>query len=323
MIRHEFSDASTKEEDIHPSALYNREHILAERFVKNHPLPADAAIEPCPVSGLNRREILFEKWGVEYAFCPKTWSISMVAKPAEGVLNEYFHTSDLARYRATEEYQRTVSQTRKELWTNWLEWIENRLFRYLRKEAYSIIDIEPKNLGWVEMLSRANFVCDLSVSSPIPPIKESENINNADVVTLMDVLQRNFEPDTYLTKAYEKLKPGGVLLGVCRSGPGFDILTLRGESDSIFPYDHVTLPSPEGLELALQRCGFESLEVSTPGLFDADLVFKQKDRIPKDQYFQRYLAASLGERGANRLQAFLQANGLSSHLRFVARKPTH
>lgn len=321
MIRHEFSDASTKEENIHPSSLFNREHILAERFVKNAPKTEDAAISPCPVSGLNRREILFEKWGVEYAFCPKTWSISMATKPSLEVLNQYFRTSDLARYRATEDYQRIVSQTRKDLWANWLEWIENRLFRYLRKEAYSITDIQPKNLGWVEMLARANFVCDLSVSEPIPPIKETDAQGKTDVVTLMDVLQRNFEPDTYLNKAYETLKPGGILLGVCRSGPGFDILTLRGESDSIFPYDHVTLPSPEGLELALQRCGFKTLEVSTPGLFDADLVIKQKDRIPKDQYFQRYLAVSLGERGAQRLQSFLQANGLSSHLRFVAQKP--
>jgi hypothetical protein len=320
MIRYEFSNTTTREEDIHPNSIFEKEKILAEGFIRSKHHETDG-LDPCPISGIKRHEILFRKWGFDYALCQKTWTVALANKPVKEDLIEYFNNSQISTFRASEAYQRTVSETRGELWKGLIDWIEGRLFRYHRKDAYSILEIGTKNIGWIELLLKSSFVYHCSVEDPLPPVKDMPCESEVDLVTLLDVLQRHYDPLEPLKNAYEKLKPGGILMGTCRSGSGFDILTLRDASDSVFPFDHITLPSPMAMELLLQKAGYNVLEISTPGLFDAELVKKNKNDLPKDQYFQRYLSSNLDDTGMERLQLFLQANGLSSHLRFVAQKP--
>ncbi len=320
MLRYGSSNSQTKESDIHKDSLFTREKILAEEFVRSS-LQATDGIDECPFSGLKRHEILFSKWGVDYALCPQTWSVALTNRPSAEVVDQYFNASPLSNYRATNEYQRSVAEGRIELWEGLIEWVEGRLFRYLGNEAYSFLDIGPKNTRWVDKLGNAGFIYDLSIEEPLPPVSSKQCQSEVDVVGLFDVLQRFHEPMEILRKSYNRIKPGGLIVGTCRAGSGFDVLTLRGASDSIFPLDHISLPSPLGMELVIQKAGFDVLEVSTPGILDAELVKKMQDTIPRDQYFQRYLASQLNEVSQERLQQFLQANGLSSHLRFVARKP--
>ena len=111
------------------------------------------------------------------------------------------------------------------------------------------------------------------------------------------------------------------MLLTCRSGSGFDVLTLAGESESIFPLDHICLPSPQGMTLLLEESGFQLLELTTPGLLDVQLVSRADNKIPLHQHFQRYVRQFCDEKVLERLQGFLQQNNLSSHLRVVARKP--
>jgi len=320
MLRYGSSNSQTKESDIHKDSLFTREKILAEEFVRSS-LQATDGIDECPFSGLKRHEILFRKWEVDYALCPQTWCVALANRPSAKVVDQYFNSSPLSNYRATDEYQRSVSEGRIDLWEGLIEWVEGRLFRYLGKEAYSFLDIGPKISGWVNKLGKAGFIYELSVEEPLPPIAPKPSQSNVEVVGLFDVLQRYHEPIEMLTKSFEMIKPGGLVIGTCRAGSGFDVLTLRGASDSIFPLDHISLPSLMGMDLAIQKAGFDVLEISTPGILDAELVKKMQEVIPKDQYFQRYLASKLDESSQERLQQFLQANGLSSHLRFVARKP--
>lgn len=320
MLRYGSSNSQTKESDIHKDSLFTREKILAEEFVRSS-LQETVGIDECPFSGLKRHELLFRKWGVDYALCPQTWSVALANRPSLSVVDQYFNTSALSSYRASDEYQRSVAEGRIELWEGLIEWVEGRLFRYLGQEAYSFLDIGPKVSGWVNKLGKAGFIYELSIEDSLPPILPRPSQSNVDVIGLFDVLQRYHEPVEMLRASYKKLKPGGLAIGTCRAGSGFDVLTLRGASDSIFPLDHISLPSPLGMDLAIQKAGFDVLEISTPGILDAELVKKMQDVIPKDQYFQRYLASQLDEISQERLQQFLQANGLSSHLRFVARKP--
>lgn len=320
MLRYGSSNSLTKESDIHKDSLFTREKILAEEFVRAS-LQETFGIDECPFSGLKRHEILFRKWGVDYALCPQTWSVALANRPPLEIVDQYFKDSPLSNYRATDEYQRSVAEGRISLWEGLIEWVEGRLFRYMGKEAYSFHDVGPKISGWVHKLSKAGFIYELSIDQPLPPVSPIPIESNVDVVGLFDVLQRYHEPVEMLRDSYNKLKPGGLVIGTCRAGSGFDVLTLRGASDSIFPLDHISLPSPLGMDLAIEKAGFDLLEISTPGILDAELVKKMEDVIPKDQYFQRYLASQLDEMSQERLQQFLQANGLSSHLRFVARKP--
>ena len=134
------------------------------------------------------------------------------------------------------------------------------------------------------------------------------------------MIQRAVRPQELLERISQKLRLGGLLIVSCRAGSGFDILTLREASESIFPLDHILLPSPKGIQVLLVQAGFDVLELTTPGLLDMKYVKRAKENIPKDQYFQRYIVEHGDEFFLERMQGFLQRNNLSSHLRCVARK---
>lgn len=319
MIRHEIFAPSVKVDDLHYDALYHRELVLAQDFVRSMPQSLD--IEACPVSGLDRHEVLFEKWGMRYALCPKTWSLSLGALPDIETAHRYFFDSDLARYRKSAEYQNTFTRLRKDLWTEQVEWVEGRVRRYLGMERYALSDWGPRMLGWIDVMNQAAFVSEYIILEPLPPVEPSGGTGDTRVALLFDVIQRQPRPIELLSRVYEKLDPGGILLLTCRSGSGFDVLTLAAESESIYPLDHICLPSPQGMHLLLQQTGFDVLELTTPGLLDVQLVRQAKERIPKSQYFQNYIAKIGNDLLFERLQGFLQQNNLSSHLRVVARKP--
>ncbi|MBN1932357.1 MAG: methyltransferase domain-containing protein [Desulfobacterales bacterium] len=319
MIRYEYMDESIREQDIHPDTVFEQEQVIARALVSK--LEKTGKIANCPICNSQRNELLFKKWGLTYAICPQTWSVALSMPLEPDVLSEYFKTSDLAKLRASRAYQDQVTHNRKELWAHQIEWMAARICRYLGNDRYQVVDWGGKFIGWEAMLSNAGFVATLSVEAALPPIINNAEQNElADVLCLIDVLQRMREPVAEMQTIAERIKPGGLLIATCRSGPGFDILTLREASESIFPLDHIFLPSPQGLAKLLHKTGFEVLEITTPGQFDMQYIRNSRHAIPHDQYFQRYLIEQGDEPLFERIQAFLQRNNLSSHLRCVAKR---
>jgi len=316
MLRYHFSGNLLQPEQLHPDAVFDKERRLAKEFVMDY--PAGSRIDPCPVSGNQREEILFSKWGQQYAICPETWTLSLAALPHSEVLYQYFHGSSLAQYRASQEYQHMASRLRQELWQSEWDWHESKIYQYLGKASVSLAEWGAKFAGMIEMLRAARNIHTLGVIEPLPPLSEQNADGSFDVICLYDAFQREILPAKLLQRIQSKLNSGGLLFIACRCGSGFDILTLREHSDSIFPFDHVCLPSPKAIEGLMIQEGFDVLELTTPGLLDMPII--SKGRIPRDHYFQRFLAQTLPEEQYGEFQQFLQKFLLSSHLRVVARK---
>lgn len=319
MIRCEFIDTSIREKDIHPDSIFDAERDLAYQFVSG--IDQSRGIQPCPVCGTPRDEILFEKWGYRYAICPNSWSVSLATLPEEEKIKDYFNRSDLSRFRASRDYQNVVSKKRRDLWERQIGWMEGRVSRYLGNEKYTVIDWGGKFVGWMEFLDTASFVDKLVIQESLPPISnEPEHEDPVNIICLIDALQRETQPHKLLQRIAHKLKPGGLLIASCRAGSGFDIMTLRENSESVFPLDHIFLPSPQGMQVLLEQAGFEVMELTTPGLMDMKYIKNADEKIPKDQYFLRYIMKIGDDFFLERMQGFLQRNNLSSHLRCVAKR---
>ena len=207
MIRHEIVAPSVQVDDLHHNSLYQHELSLAKAFVMS--LPQSHNVDPCPVSGMERHEVLFEKWGQRYALCPKTWSLCLGVLPDEETMRLYFLDSDLARYRSSSNYQNTFTQLRKDLWGSQMEWVEGRVRRYLGMGTYLLVDWGPRMIGWVETIRTASFINDYIVAEPLPPVKPCGRPENGDIALLFDVVQRYQRPQELLTKVFQELKPGG------------------------------------------------------------------------------------------------------------------
>lgn len=319
MVRYEFADETVTEKSLHPEDIYTREQELAYNFV--HKIKKQETKAQCPVCDQALDEVLFEKWGYAYYLCPNDWSLSLCPGPGAEIHKKYFFDSEIARFRSSKAYQDQISQNRRDLWENLVVWIESRITRYLGTGKYDFLEWGPKNVGWLEALQTASCLENIHVKYPLPPVNDKDqNADKAHVVCLVDVLQKETSPQSLLQEVYNNLDDEGLLIITCRSGSGFDVLTLRGASKSIFPLDHIFLPSPQGLRNLLQTNGFEVLEVTTPGMLDVSYVASAENDIPTDQHFQRYLMKIADQGLYDRLQGFLQRNNLSSHLRCVARK---
>ena len=245
------------------------------------------SVADCPMSGESRDKLFFRKWNQGYSYCPRTWNLSLAQLPDEQTRRDYFWGSELADFRASEEYQKARENARKDLWSHQLDWIGGRLARYGVKENAGLLDWGGRASGWLETLSTLRQVSEVGAIETLAPLQEKVLSADCEVITMIDVLQREANPASLLKRAYQKLKPGGILLLTCRNGAGFDIMTMRDFSRTIFPLDHICLPSPQGLNSLLMGSGFEILELGTPGLFDVELVKRDKDLLPKDQFFQR------------------------------------
>ena len=102
------------------------------------------------------------------------------------------------------------------------------------------------------------------------------------------------------------------------------MLTLGELSNNIKGPNHLNYFHPGSISLLLEGCGFEVVEVLTPGKLDAELVRKkilQDDPgIFLNRPFIRHILVDKWKSVGNSFQHFLADNNLSSHLWVVAKK---
>ena len=155
--------------------------------------------------------------------------------------------------------------------------------------------------------------------------KEIENVKmneKVDVITNFEVIEHLFSPKEFLIGCRNQLSDNGLIVITCPNINGFDVSTLMGLSNTI-DHEHVNYFNPESLSMLLSSCGFEIIEVLTPGKLDAELVRKRILDNEFDVSNQPFLRRVLIEEWNNlgeKFQKFLSNNKLSSHMWIVARK---
>ena len=319
-MRYLVIDKNVKASDIHVEELYNKELDYAKEHVVSMPKD-DKGTMICPLCGEVLDEVVLEKWGMKYYLCRNTWSIILnTASIEQKLINDYFYDSKLADFRRSSEYQDISLLFKKDSWKHTIDWINWRVTRYKGKNKYSIINMGLKQRGFAQLLEESGIAGEVSYKNSFVTTDTRDNLENADIICAIDTLQREQKPKEYLKRIYNMLNNGGLLLLTTRAGMGFDIVTLRGSNESIYPLDHIFLPSVEAMKCILEDIGFHVLEITTPGILDVEYIEKQKGEIPKEQIFQRYLFDKKDKRLLERVQTFLQSNNLSSYMRIVAKK---
>ena len=105
------------------------------------------------------------------------------------------------------------------------------------------------------------------------------------------------------SSAARLLKPGGIFIATCPNVQGFDIVVL-GELSATVDVEHLNYFHPESLSLLVRSCGFDVLEVQTPGKLDAELVRKKVLAGEFDLGDQRFLKQILIDKWEHVGEAF-------------------
>lgn len=295
------------------------ENEIAESLVKSiHADDNGPRSRKCTVCGSEDISVFFEKWGVPYFRCASCDSIFVSVSP--DALTTYASNEELIRLRTSRDYQNEETSIRSIVWEELLDWVRFRTFRYIgRKSGLSIIDYGNRYKDFAFKILNSDFCSLYELRDSILQDVPSQHLIKADIIFYFNKIQQSLDPLSDLKDAFDALNDNGLLFFSTRIGTGFDILTLKNDA-KIFPFEHVLLPSVDGLKKLLSDAGFTMLEYSTPGRRDVEYVHDHKDSISPDNLFVKYMIEHGDETAFAEFQRFLQKNGFSSHAQIVAKK---
>lgn len=305
---------------IQNKTFFRKEKGLALQYVTKHP-PKKVEEEICPVCGSRHLKWLFHRWDVNYYMCRQCSSI--FAPVAQEIINGYLDMDEMKELRTSKTYQEEAEARRAGLWDDLLLWVKYRSYRYLNKNTkLAIMDYGNRYWGLSNRLKELGTEKSyVLVDSILTDIQQTDCMDGqADIVLYINQLQHEPNPIKALKKIRSKLSDTGLLFLSTRLGSGFDVITLKGGLDNIFPYEHILLPSRKSLEPLLEQAGYELLEIVTPGVMDMQYIMDNHERIDEDNFFARYLVEDADRATVMDFQRFLQKAGLSSFAQVVARK---
>lgn len=318
---YDYMEYPSSDTDILSNPYFTAELEIAKNIVCGSPVICHDGKQPTRsqtdcLCGKGKQKKFFTKWGIDYYRCAACGTIW--ADVSARNLTAFKSNNQLVKLRTSQEYQQNAIKKRDITWEELIDWLKFRTYRYLGTRYVKIIDYGNRYLGFVEKIKKSSLSQAYELRESILTIK-TDNLSEADIILYMDNLQCTVNPLADIKSVIQNLRPGGLLFLGTRIGTGFDILALR-EHAKIFPYEHSFLPSVSVLEKLLINAGLDVLEIATPGRLDVPYVIANKDKIPEQEYFIKYLIENGNKTVFQELQRFLQKNHLSSYAQIVARR---
>lgn len=185
-----------------------------------------------------------------------------------------------------------------------------------RKIFKRVVAIEPTP-------DSAKSCKDKKIETIEKPIEKVNEINGGvDVISSFEVIEHLFSPEEYLLNCNRLLNKGGLFIVTTPNAKGFDVEILQELSDT-FDMEHINLFNTHSLPLLVRKCGFEVIEIITPGKLDVELVKKNiesgKLKIKEHPSFPNIRLDNLSAIG-DTLQEYIAKNKISSHMWLVAKK---
>jgi SAM-dependent methyltransferase len=327
------------EDDIRPEHLNAAKEAAYARDVERLLRHKSNFVQvPCPVCGSTDGRERWTKYGLSYIGCPECDTAYISPRPTPAMLEEYYRTSELYEYWNKYIFPASEEARRERIMRPRL----NRLldicsrhnaphrtlvevgpgFGTFAQEAVAsgrfqrVLVVEPAPSLAATCRSRGLEV----IEQPIEQVRLPDG--GADVVAAFEVIEHLFSPREFLNACARNVVPGGLLLLTCPNGRGFEVEVLGPLADTI-DTEHLNYFNPASLSRLVSDCGFEVVEVLTPGVLDADIVRNKVLAGKFDLSGQRFLEIVLLERwdelGAA-LQDFLKEHLLSSHMWVVGRR---
>lgn len=297
---------------------------------------------PCPVCSKNEPANAFDKSGFFYVECNNCKTLYAEARPDNKELNWWYTASDSTGFWKKTLLPLSAVSREEKIIEPRVNWILDGLSEYLAGK--SLQDIHYTDLSFfgkalVEKLAgyakgmhvvsagltETDVVFDSASiqKNSISTIADFSSLQPTNVIVAIDLLERIPSIDSFFKQMESILKPGGLLFATCPVASGFEIQSLWDRSPSIIPPDKLNLPSVNGLiDLFTESGKWKILELSTPGMFDVDLVKETMSQFPKETWPRSLhaLIDTINRNGITMFTEYLQSQRLSSFARIVLRR---
>lgn len=267
----------------------------------------------------------FSADGFDFVQCHRCGTLFCSPRPPQAALDRFYENSESARYWST-VFLPAVAEVRRE-----------KIFRKRAAQIHAALterNIYPEKVcdvgaGYgifleelrkyfpnssfyaIEPGGDAARLCRTKGFQTLPcPAEEARDWHGKfDLVICSEVIEHVFSTGAFIEAIYQLLRQDGRCLVTGLGYEGFDILTLQEESNSISAPHHLNFLSIQGFETLFRAQRFRTVEVTTPGELDLDIVH---NRRPEDEFIR--VLYSRGEKAVREFQGLLQKYRLSSHV---------
>jgi 2-polyprenyl-3-methyl-5-hydroxy-6-metoxy-1,4-benzoquinol methylase/ribosomal protein S27E len=327
-----------KEEDIRPDDLMREEAKLHTEDVARLFAYRNKFVNiPCPACESDNYHFSFEKGGFTFVTCEKCDTLFINPRPSFEALEDFYTTSKSIKYWNDKIFPISEDSRRSNIFAPRAKRIVE-LCKKLNIATKILLDVgagfgtfcEEVNkfnvfnkVIAIELSSELAATCRQKGIATIESSIEKVGINDASVITNFELIEHLYWPKDFLFACKRALPKGGLFIITTPNIKGFDLLTLGKLSDNIDGPHHLNYFNPQSLGYLLESCGFEIVEILTPGKLDAEIVRK---KILNGELnistcpFLRYILIEQWENVGGAFQDFLAQNKLSSHLWVTARR---
>ncbi|MBC2601067.1 class I SAM-dependent methyltransferase [Puniceicoccus vermicola] len=328
-----------KTEDIRPSDLMAQKKWAVEadkQFLLDH---LDQFVQSnCPACGSSNSGEWGRKDGFIYHQCADCKTHFTNPRPSTELLGQFYRQSKNYEVWNSVIFPATEKTRKDKIFTPRAKQTV-ALCKHYGSSGGTMLEVGAAYGIYCEAIRDQNFFDHIIAVEPTPGHAEtcrrkgfetyeetieelSHPTGQADVIAAFEVIEHLSEPSLFVKKTSEYLKPGGIFIGSCPNGISLGGLLLK-EKFSSFDHEHTTLFNPESMAIMLKNCGLEPLEVTTPGELDVDLLINQVDDPSEiDCPIIQQILPDPDDDVIEKLQEFIKAAKLSSHMWFVARKPS-
>jgi 2-polyprenyl-3-methyl-5-hydroxy-6-metoxy-1,4-benzoquinol methylase len=260
-------------------------------------------------------------------------------RPTPAILRRFYETSETYAYWSSHVFPASEDARRERIFRPRAERLAELCSR-LAPDAAELLEVgagfgtfcdEARRTGRFSRVVAVEPAPDLAAACRArgvevieAPIEAAELDGQAfDVIASFEVIEHLFSPLDLVRRCATLLRPGGLLVLTCPNVKGFDVAVMGPASDTV-DHEHLNYFHAASLSHLAGRAGLETVETSTPGKLDLELVRKKAldgGLELADQPFVRTLALERFDEVGDAFQRFLAEHGLSSHMWFVARRP--
>lgn len=291
-------------------------------------------IIPCPACSSTNFSKQFQKNDFTYVTCDICDTLYARERPPDQKLLEFYTDSESASFWVNHFFQPFIEQRREKIFVPRVTLLSSVLGE---QSGWRIGDIgagfgiflEELSNQWPEneyiAIEPSVELCRICREKGLEVINSLlEQVNETsqfDLLTAFELFEHLNNPERFIQKVHEILRPGGILFMSTLNGQGFDIRVLWENAKSVSPPHHLNFFNPASISQFLVNNGFIVRYLETPGKLDWDIVegMIAYGEHKVDPFWE--VLSRVGTAEAKReLQGWIVKNRLSSHMCVLAQR---
>tara|TARA_B100001093_G_scaffold420282_1_gene412129 strand:+ start:4639 stop:5619 length:981 start_codon:yes stop_codon:yes gene_type:complete len=324
-----------KEEDIRPQHIFDEYLALTIQDTKTYFGHCERESIQCPACGA-KGEFSFNKSGFDYEECKECYTLFVNPRPVASSFDKYYTEAPSAEYWATTFYKKTAEARRELLWKPKAKLVKRIIDKWLVDKDYSVVDIgggygifseeiedlTKKKSIVIEPGPRLAQICRdknlIVIEKFLETVNKSDLPHGRKVFVSFELFEHLHSPELFMKSLHNVMEAGDLFIFTTLSGTGVDIRTLWNHSKSVSPPHHLNFLNPKSIPILLERVGLSSLEISTPGKLDIDIMINGLTNI-EDKFWKSFLELA-SEEDKRSMQKTIQDTCSSSHIMVVSKK---